>query len=90
MIICGDLNINLLVNENKNFLKLNDHKGFHQIISKPARCTKSTQSLIDHIFCNKNNNISGSGVLDLSFSDHKIVFVGRKIFYDQIHFKTSL
>jgi hypothetical protein len=55
-----------LNNENKNFIKLNADKGFTQLISKLTLCTQSSESLIDHIFCNNEQNVSDSGVLSLS------------------------
>ena len=66
-------------NENQNFIKLNRDKGLKQLLSEPTRCTETSPTLIDHIYSNNDNNISGYGVLDLSISDHKIIYFGRKI-----------
>ena len=40
---------------------------------------RTSSTLIDYIYSNNDNNISGYGVLDLSISDHKIIYFGRKI-----------
>ena len=43
-----------------------------------TRVTLSTSTLIDHIATNNNSNISRSGVLKTTFSDHYMVFCVRK------------
>ena len=79
LIIIGDFNIDLLNNENHNFIKLNRDKGLIQLLSEPTRCTETSSTLIDHIYSNIVNKISKSGVLDLSISDHKVIYLSRKI-----------
>ena len=78
LIIVGDININLII-KNTNYEKIFKDRGFNQLISEPTRVTESTTSIIDHILTNSMHNISGAGVLDLSVSDHKILYSGRKI-----------
>ena len=67
LIITGDFNIDLM-KENKKYEKIFSAKYYKQLILEPTRVTKTSQTLIDHIFTNFYNNITGSGVLDLSLS----------------------
>ena len=50
-----------------------------QIITDPTRVTSTTESFIDHILCNKKENISQSGVIPLGIIDHFMIFCSRKI-----------
>lgn len=77
-IILGDLNINLL---DKNTRYENKYKtaGFKQLINESTRDTESTQTLIDHIYTNTIKNVNNSGAIDCDISDHKIIFITRKI-----------
>ena len=89
-ILLGDTNCNFLLNQDQaenlsypnNTVKHLDsiYKifGFTQIISDATRVTLSTSTLIDHIATNNNSNISRSGVLKTTFSDHYMVFCARK------------
>jgi endonuclease/exonuclease/phosphatase family metal-dependent hydrolase len=81
--IIGDLNVNLVGDENKQWVKTANDLGFKQLINRSTRVTLNLESLIDHIYVNNKNNVSNSGVLELSFSDHYSVFMRRKN-----HFKT--
>jgi hypothetical protein len=45
----------------------------------------NSSSLLDHIYVNNEDNTSVSGVLDIAISDHKPVFVCRKL-----HFKLKI
>ncbi len=42
---------------------------YKQLITQPTRITHSTRTLLDHIYTNKSNNVSGFGAFDYSFSD---------------------
>ena len=53
--------------------------GYTQIIHDATRVTPSTSTLIDHIATNNNSNISHSGVLKTTFSDHYMDFCARKL-----------
>lgn len=78
-IIIGDINIDLISNsDNKWVSNLNDY-GFKQLISKPTRVL----SILDHIYTNCPNNISGSGVLGIGISDHFPIFFGRKLRFNR-------
>ena len=83
-IITGDLNFNLMNKINDKYIKTFKDKGYDQLIQDPTRCTAQSQTLIDHILYNERKNMSGFGVLDLSISDHKMIFFGRKINFEII------
>ena len=77
-IIIGDLNIDFNGKNKRFFNDMND-KGFQQIINEKTRITESSETCIDLIFTNHLQNISGFGTLNINISDHKPVFMGRKI-----------
>ncbi|RWR99923.1 RNA-directed DNA polymerase from mobile element jockey-like protein, partial [Dinothrombium tinctorium] len=78
-LILGDMNYDLLKpGDIKKILRLTKDKGFVQLINEPTRITYTTESLIDHIYTNRNDMISTSGVIKLDISDHFAVFVCRK------------
>ena len=52
--------------------------GFKQVIKEPTRETLGSSSLIDHVATNLPANIVDSGVLEISLSDHYLVFCIRK------------
>ena len=92
IIITGDINLNILDNNNpsvKKYIKLYESKGFTQTLSEPTRCTSTSSTLIDHILCNKIDNISGSGVLNITLSDHKFTYLKRKLNYREKQFKNQ-
>ena len=49
----GDLNIDLLKNEQQNSLELIYCLGLHPLIDKPSRVTNISATLIDKIFTNE-------------------------------------
>ena len=49
-----------------------------QLINEPTRVTRTSATLIDLIFTNRNENIVKSGVIHLGISDHSLVFAVRK------------
>ena len=53
--------------------------GFKQLINCPTRITCNTSILIDHILKNSQYNISQSGVIDTTISDHNMIYCTRKI-----------
>ncbi len=63
---------------NRYFDKFSDI-GFKQIINENTRIINDSESCIDLIFTNKDNNISGFETLDISFSDHKPTYVSPKL-----------
>ena len=74
------MNVNYLKpNENKEFKSMLYLHGFTQLITKPTRITKDTQTLIDIIATNSVENISHVDVIAKSLSDHDMVDCVRKM-----------
>ena len=59
----------------------NEVYGVHQLIAEPARVTPFSQTLIDLCITNSPLSIVKSGVVQLSISDHSLVYVTRKVTY---------
>ena len=53
--------------------------GLSQLIDCPTRITGNTSTLTDHILINTQGNISQSGVIDITISDHSLMYCTRKI-----------
>ena len=49
-----------------------------QLINEPTRVTRTSATLIDLIFTNRNENVVKSGIIHLVISDHSLVFAVRK------------
>ena len=76
--ILGDLNCNLLINENPaSQALLNFCRSFNlsQLITKPTRITDSTKPLLDVIIVSNMRQVLKSKVLQSSISDHDLVYV---------------
>ena len=83
----GNKNTILANNQSFNFLNINEHKhtsdllelylsnGLIPTITRPTRITHTSQTLIDNIYINneQNRNIS-SGILTTKISDHLPIF----------------
>ncbi|RWS22765.1 rna-directed dna polymerase from mobile element jockey-like protein [Leptotrombidium deliense] len=79
-IVVGDFNINYVnKKESKSFNKLVTDNGFKQLIQESTCFTNTTESTIDLILTNIPENISKSGVMEITVSDHFFTFVVRKI-----------
>ena len=65
-----------LINKYKEFCQTFSLK---QIIRNPTRITCNTSSLLDHILSNSVEKISNSGVINVSISDHQLIYFTRKI-----------
>ena len=59
--------------------ELYDLFGMTQLIKEPTRVTLDSSTLIDHIATTNCNNIAESGVLEISLSDHYLVYCIRKL-----------
>jgi len=58
--------------------------GFKQLIDENTRITEKSESCIDLVFTNNLNNIGSFGKLNINFSDHKPVYISRKLnFYSE-------
>ena len=53
--------------------------GLSELIDCPTRITSNTSTLIDHILINTQGNISQSGVIDITISNHSLMYCTRKI-----------
>ena len=78
-ILLGDFNRNLLNEEiDRDWGNFMSSLGLTQLISKPTRVTAESQTLIDHIYTNNEENIQSVSVEKLCISDHYAVFCNRK------------
>jgi predicted nucleotidyltransferase len=87
--LMGDMNIDLLKcsshHKTGEYLESVFSHGFLPLITKPTRITDHSATLIDHIYANKQDILSTSGIIINDISDHFGVFaiIKRKI-YDKI------
>ena len=79
VILLGDVNVNYLDKANNRcFKEVLELVGMKQIITKPTRITKESQTLIDIIATNCSSTISFSDVILTSIGDHEMVGCSRK------------
>ena len=52
--------------------------SLEQLISVPTRTKESTAPLIDHVLTNSPYKIIQSGVIEMSLSDHELIYCMRK------------
>ena len=81
IILIGDTNCDLSNSEDNNtkhMCELYNLFSLKQLIEEPTRETLSSSTLIDHIATSSPSNIVESGVLQISMSDHFMVFCIRK------------
>ena len=82
MILIGDTNCNLTAkttyqpidNDSKHMVDLYGLFSFIQLIGEPTRITVTTSSIIDHVATTCARNVVKSGVLQVSLSDHYLVY----------------
>ena len=84
VIIMGDINLNILQEplnaECKRYCQLNDIHDLHQInTSKYTRVSPESRSLIDHMLCNRPDNVIFWGEHDVGFSDHALSYLSWKV-----------
>lgn len=80
VIIHGDFNLDLSVGKRNNKRKqLIAADGLTQCIKSPTRVTHNTATLLDHIYTTRETSVYSSGVMELSISDHYLVFLCRKL-----------
>ena len=81
VIIMGDLNCDILKSPCESHTRklqfLSSLYQFDQLIDEPTRITGTSETLIDLILTNKEENISKSGVIHLGLSDHSMIFAIR-------------
>ena len=62
----------------KGYLDFGCSYFLEQLISFPARITESTGTLIDHVLTNSTHKIIQSDVIEMSLSDHELIYSTRK------------
>ena len=77
--LLGDFNRDL-INENTKtaWLEYMEPFGLHQKVNFPTRKIAQSQTLIDHIYCNVEANVSSVNVPEIGLSDHFPIFLTRK------------
>ena len=53
--------------------------GLKQFIKVPTRTTTSSSTIIDHILSSYKERVTQCGVIDISLSDHELIYCTRKI-----------
>ncbi len=79
--LLGDFNKDLLNDQiGKPWLEYMyvEQFGFFQKVNQPTRSTHNSQTLIDHIYCNIQDNVSSIDIPRIGLSDHFPVFLTRK------------
>lgn len=86
LVVLGDFNVDLKSDKvGANELLALFHKfGLAQQIHAPTRTTNTSSTCIDLIFTNKTTHIKKTGVIDISFSDHDMIYIVLK--RPKIHF----
>ena len=80
IIIMGNLNMNYLKNDDHRNLKNNiAFLVLNQIVNKPTRVTKDSETLIDIILANRHGNLCSVNVILSSYSDHTIIGCKHKV-----------
>ena len=86
--LLGDINVDLMPGvKSINATKLNDIfeiYGLKQLITDPTRTTPFSSTLIDLCVTNAPSKITNAGIIELSISDHVLVYMTHKVHYKQI------
>ena len=79
-ILLGDFNIDLVstVCQRNSWISTFQNYNLTQIIKDPTRISLESKTLIDHIHVSDDVNVSNSGVLSWSISDHNPVYITLK------------
>ena len=78
-ILLGDFNKDLLnVETDREWGNFTTSLGLTQLVNEPTRVTNASQTIIDHIYTNTEENIQRVHVERLCLSDHYAVFCNRK------------
>ena len=78
-ILLGDFNKDLLnVDTEREWGNFTTSLGFTQLVNEPTRVTNTSQTLIDHIYTNTEENVQCVHAERLCLSDHYGVFCNRK------------
>ena len=76
IVIIGDLNCDLIkpTSDGKRLMEFCSSFGLKQLITKPSRVTATSSTLIDVILVSNPNSVRTSDVIDLTISDHFLIF----------------
>ena len=75
LILHGDFNLDLLQNNIRgNFLPVMLGNNLYPLILRPTRVQGQSDKLIDNIFCNNLNLLSGSVIYTADISDHFAIY----------------
>ena len=79
--ILGDLNINLSNTKKHlpNRIKCYQEFCLKQLINAPTRIAQSSLSPLDHVLTNSSDQIPQASVVDVSLSDHQLIYCTRKV-----------
>ena len=80
-IIAGDMNCNLLKEENhtKHIKNAYSTFGYTQLVKHATRTTSESSTLIDHLATTKLMSVSDKGVIPCGISDHDAIFLVRSM-----------
>ena len=78
MYILGDINIDKKSPFAKQYNEICCLNCLKQLIKSPTRITVHTSTILIHILINSKEKVSDSGVIDISLSDHQMIFFMRK------------
>ena len=71
-------NLKSLPSLTKEYLDFGYSYFLEQLISIPSRITESTATLIDNVLTKSLHEIIQSGVVEMSFSDHELIYCIQK------------
>ena len=78
--LLGDVNRDLLNDQiSKSWTDYMEPFGLAQLVKEPTRVTSDSRTLIDHIYCNCQDNVKSVLVPMLGLSDHFPIFLTRKM-----------
>ena len=79
-IIAGDMNCNLLKEENRKHIR-NGYGtfGYTQLVEHATRTTSESSTLIDHLAITKPIDVSDNGVIPCGISDDDAIFLVRSM-----------
>lgn len=81
IIVVGDMNINWNASETKTWKNSISRYGFKQVINDNTRVSSNSATLLDHIYTNRDQHLSGSGVLPINISDHYMTYYGLSLIH---------
>ena len=80
IVIQGDFNVDIMNQElHECFEILETDYDFFQVIEEPSHVNEYSQSLIDHIYVSRPGQVTKSGVIDYSISDHFPTYVTLRL-----------